>query len=147
VFSTAGGRTAELERIFAYINQKAGLNLAQGFQAYAAQFPNQDPAKIYMGWLLGKVGAGLAPTIANAVGVSGGQAVGDLATGAGKGVGQFGQDVQSLSVVKFLGMLTERGTLQRLAEGFLGILLIVVGVAKIAEGTPLGNTLKKVPFV
>jgi hypothetical protein len=50
-------------------------------------------------------------------------------------------------VVKFLGMLTERGTLQRLAEGFLGILLIVVGVAKIAEGTPLGNTLKKVPFV
>jgi hypothetical protein len=51
------------------------------------------------------------------------------------------------SVTDFLKALTQRNTLLRLGEGAIGIALIIVGVAKLADGTPLGSVLKKVPFV
>jgi hypothetical protein len=51
------------------------------------------------------------------------------------------------SVANFLSDLTSRNTLQRLAEGTIGILLIVVGVAKLTEGTAVGTALKKLPLV
>jgi hypothetical protein len=50
-------------------------------------------------------------------------------------------------VASFLKALSSRQTLMRLAEGTLGILLIVVGVAKLADGSALGSVLKKVPIV
>jgi hypothetical protein len=51
------------------------------------------------------------------------------------------------SVTNFLKDLSSRNTLLRLAEGTLGIALIIVGVAKLADGTAVGAALKKVPFV
>ena len=35
----------------------------------------------------------------------------------------------------------------RVAEGTLGLLLILVAVAELAKGTPVGNAVKKVPFI
>jgi hypothetical protein len=35
----------------------------------------------------------------------------------------------------------------RVAEGTLGLLLILVAVAELAKGTPAGNLAKKVPFI
>ena len=64
-----------------------------------------------------------------------------VAQAAKSGAGPVG------SVVQFLGDLTQRNTLLRLAEGALGIVLIIVGVAKLADGTQVGSVLKKVPFV
>jgi hypothetical protein len=50
------------------------------------------------------------------------------------------------SVTDFLNALVQRNTLTRLAEGAIGIMLIIVGVAKMAEGTKLGSVLGKVPL-
>jgi hypothetical protein len=47
----------------------------------------------------------------------------------------------------FLNALSSRNTLMRLAEGALGILLIIAGIAKLADGTPVGSALKKVPLI
>lgn len=54
---------------------------------------------------------------------------------------------KATGVSQFLGDLTSRNTLMRIGEGALGVALIIVGVAKLADGTPLGSALKKVPFV
>jgi hypothetical protein len=53
----------------------------------------------------------------------------------------------AVGVNNFLGDLTSRNTFQRLAEGVIGVLLIVIGVAKLTENTAVGTALKKVPFV
>jgi len=52
-----------------------------------------------------------------------------------------------IKLPNFLGLLTNRDVLMRIGEGVLGVLLIVVGVAKLADGTALGTALKKVPIV
>src|SRR5271165_2252776 len=51
------------------------------------------------------------------------------------------------SLLGNLGIPTGRGIVLRLAEGALGVLLILVGVAKLAEGSPIASAIKKVPFL
>jgi hypothetical protein len=46
-----------------------------------------------------------------------------------------------------LGIKGSRSTLERFVTGALGVMLILVGVAKLGEGTPVGNAIKKVPFI
>jgi hypothetical protein len=78
---------------------------------------------------------------AEAVSLNESQAPSVVTQAAKSGAGPIG------STVAFLNDLTKRQTLQRLAEGALGVALIIVGVAKLADGTAIGSTLKKVPFV
>jgi hypothetical protein len=59
----------------------------------------------------------------------------------------LGSVTKALGLSQFLGNLSSRNTLMRIGEGALGVALIIVGVAKLADGTPLGSALKKVPFV
>lgn len=51
------------------------------------------------------------------------------------------------TVAGFLSKINDRGTWIRLAEGMVGLLLILVSVAKLAEGTAIGTAIKKVPFI
>lgn len=44
------------------------------------------------------------------------------------------------------GLFTRANTI-RLAEGILGVALILVAVAELGKGTAIGNAVKKVPFV
>lgn len=49
--------------------------------------------------------------------------------------------------VGFLKALFTRQNAIRLAEGILGVALILVAVAELGKGTPVGNLAKKVPFI
>jgi hypothetical protein len=51
------------------------------------------------------------------------------------------------TVSGLISEITSRKTLVRIAEGVLGILLILVGVAKLADGTTAATMIKKVPLV
>jgi hypothetical protein len=44
------------------------------------------------------------------------------------------------------GMFT-RANAVRLAEGVLGLVLVLVAASKLADGTPVGSAVKKVPFI
>jgi hypothetical protein len=48
---------------------------------------------------------------------------------------------------KLAQALGNRNTWLRVAEGVLGIALILVGVSKLAEGTPIASAIKKVPLI
>jgi hypothetical protein len=49
--------------------------------------------------------------------------------------------------LQWLQSLFTRANAVRLAEGVLGLALVLVAVAKLAEGSPAGNLAKKVPFI
>lgn len=51
------------------------------------------------------------------------------------------------SVTQFLGSLSSRSMWTRIAEGALGTALILVGVAKLAEGTPTAAAIRKIPII
>lgn len=49
--------------------------------------------------------------------------------------------------LQFLQALFTRQNAIRFAEGILGVALILVAVAELGKGTPVGNLAKKVPFI
>jgi hypothetical protein len=51
------------------------------------------------------------------------------------------------SILGFLKGLFTRKNAVRFAEGTLGLALVLVAVAELAKGTPVGNAVKKVPFI
>ena len=51
------------------------------------------------------------------------------------------------STLGFLQNLFTRGNAIRLAEGVLGLVLILVAVAELGKGTAIGSAVKKVPFI
>ena len=62
-----------------------------------------------------------------------------------QGAGQVAS--KATTVLGFLQSLFTRANAIRLAEGILGGLLVLVAVAELAKGTPVGNAVKKVPFI
>jgi hypothetical protein len=94
---------------------------------YHGPYPTEAAAKIHAG-ITGP------PSTTNAS--TGNQ----VATAAGSITG-------TASVTSFLTSLSRPQTWQRVAEGVIGILLILVGVAKLAESSPVASAIKKVPFI
>jgi len=54
---------------------------------------------------------------------------------------------QTLSTAQFLGKLSSRNTLMRLAEGTIGVLLILVAVAKLASDSPIASVVGKAGLI
>jgi hypothetical protein len=127
----------------------SGITYGQAYQTYAAANPSISAPVALEGFILSDVGTALPTVIAQAV-IGGAGRAAQLGGDAGSGAGAAGAAISSGpfgSVVDFLNALGNRKILMRIAEGALGIGLIIVGVAKLADGTPLGTALKKVPFV
>jgi hypothetical protein len=76
-------------------------------------------------------------------------------TVAGPGIEQPGNVAQGAGVVAvgatdtlgFLKSLFTRGNAVRLAEGILGLALVLVAVAELGKGTAIGKVAKVVPFI
>lgn len=66
---------------------------------------------------------------------------GQIAQGAGQAAST------ATSTLGFLKDLFTRHNAVRLAEGILGVALILVAVAELGKGTAVGNAVKKVPFI
>jgi hypothetical protein len=49
----------------------------------------------------------------------------------------------TVGVTSFLGFISSRAGLVRIVEGIVGSMLIIVGVAEFAKGTPVGNVAGK----
>ena len=78
-------------------------------------------------------------------GVSG--SVTNIPTPGGVAVGAGTTTAAATTTLGFLQGLFTRANAVRLAEGVLGLVLVLVAVSKLAEGTGAGNLVKKVPFI
>jgi hypothetical protein len=58
-----------------------------------------------------------------------------------------GPTVKAPSIASILEGLKSRALWIRIAEGTLGVALILVGVSKLAEGSPAADLIKKVPVL
>lgn len=157
-----GTRANQVAQIAAYVDAEThnAASAASGltgavtygdqYETYAAAYPNLSAAQAYTAWLLTSVGLTLPAAIAKSV-IAGSAAAANLgvkgAADTGAAAGKVGSLPGISSVIDFLKDLSSRNTLQRLAEGTLGLVLILVGVSKLADGTAVGSLVKKVPFI
>jgi hypothetical protein len=117
-----------------------GITFETWYDTAHAKDPSLTPYQAAPIWLVGQgVSTGLG-SAATAVGTATGQA----AQGATTGADEF---AKSLSVPNFLGLLTNRQLWIRVAEGLLGIMLVLVAVAELGKGTAIGTAVKAVPFI
>jgi len=136
----SGGTTRTVAQWAAYFDSKLpGKNAGKGYTDYAAAHPGLTAGQSAVAFDLQISLKGV------------GKAVSDAVSGLSKfttaGAVAVGKATKPFSVNSFLGALTSRGLWIRIAEGSLGILLILVSVAKLAEGTQIGKLAKKVPLV
>ena len=126
---------------------KYGTAAGNAYVAYAKGHPNLTPEQSGNNFLELILVEGLDSAIQS--GVNTGVAV-DTGTVAGAAKGAENA-VNTLSPQQWLDklgkLLTSRGTWVRLAEGVLGIALVLVAVAELGKGTQVGNLAKKVPFI
>jgi hypothetical protein len=85
--------------------------------------------------------AGGANVLAGVTAAPGVLQPGEVAAGAGTAANA------APSVTDFLKGLTSRQLWVRLAEGVLGVALILVAVAELGKGTAIGKAAKAVPFI
>jgi hypothetical protein len=85
--------------------------------------------------------AGGANVLAGYVALPDVEQPGNIAQGAGSTA------AAAQTTLGFIKSLFTRANAIRLAEGILGGLLILVAVAELGKGTPVGNAVKKVPFI
>jgi hypothetical protein len=116
---------------------KNGAVAGQAFLAFAAANPAYTPEEAALVFEADIAAKGLATAIAEASGTLG-TAIGQSAPAdVGKAVSPIGTAISS--VPGFLSFITQRDFLIRVAEGVLGLALIVVAIAKLADGTAAGR--------
>jgi hypothetical protein len=86
---------------------------------------------------LATAGAGIGGAVSGLLNSPVNPSAGAISTGEQAGISTSG----------FLGDLTSRALWTRIAEGTLGVLLIAVGVAKLAEGSPIAKTVAKAGLI
>lgn len=140
-----GGTSGETVAYYeAGIAAKWGNAAGEAYVQYAAAHPGFSPEQSFDAFVELILVEGIDKAVSEGV-----TAGADIDTGTVSSAAQGAE--KALSVPDFLGtlwsVLTSRGTWVRLAEGILGVALILVAVAELGKGTPVGNAVKKVPFV
>ena len=131
-YNSDTGAVQQQNQAIAWLDLHAGLGWHGPFatKQAALDFYNQGHAA-NPGW---KAPAGLGANITNA-----------LKTAAGNATGQAGpvnlpNPLTGVNAIgDFFGRLTEASTWIRVAEVIAGIGLIIIGLAKLAAGTPVGR--------
>ena len=144
---TSGASGETVAYYEAGITAKWGQAAGNAYVAYAATHPGLTPEQAFDDFVEVILVEGLDKAVD--VGVTGGANV-DVGTveGAAQGAENAVQELSPTELWnKFYAILTSRGTWVRIAEGVLGVALILVAVAELAKGTPVGNAVKKVPFI
>jgi predicted Zn-dependent protease len=141
---TSGETVAYYE---AGITAKWGQAAGNAYVAYAAAHPGLTAEQSFDDFVELILVEGLDKAVD--VGVTGGTNV-DVGTaeGAAQGAENAVQELSPTGVLdKLWSVLSSRGTWVRIAEGVLGIALVLVAVSELGKGTPVGNAVKKVPFI
>lgn len=113
--------------------------------ALAAWFSDPKAVEAWTKSIGGAVGSAIGET-GDAIG-AGASAVGTLPTGVGNAAGQGLTDTYQGAISGFLNALSSANTWLRVGEVVLGVLLVVVGVVKLAgpsvlNATPIGRAAK-----
>jgi hypothetical protein len=140
---------AQLEQYAAGFDGTLGSAYGPEFITFAAQHPLLSAKQAATAFADGVAAQSVGHTIASGVGAV---AQANAIIGSGVASGAVAVNPTNLpnplsgleAIGHFFAMLTERQTLQRIAEGMLGLVLIVVAVAKLAEGTKTGQMAKSV---
>jgi hypothetical protein len=141
--STALPYSSQLEEYYAAFVGELGQAEGTAFLTYANAHPlltaKQAASEFVSAVAAQDVGTNIAEgtsetgNLTNTAGQSTVSALGAV----GKAVGN---PLSGLAAIgNFFNLLTQRQTLIRIAEGVIGLGLIVVGLAKLAEGTPIGK--------
>lgn len=139
-----GQSIAYYENLFA---SKYGAAAGSGYVAYAEANPGLTPQQAANDYLETVLVKGLDTSLASGVGGAG-SALGQIPGAAAKGAQSVYQNLDPAQWLNKLGNLfTSRGTWVRVAEGVLGLALVLVAVAELGKGTAIGNAVKKVPFI
>jgi len=127
--------------------QKWGSAAGDAYAAYAVAHPGFTPLEAATGFADTVAIQGLDKAIQSSVtGTS--TALGAIPGAAAKGAENAVANLSPSQWLNKLGnILSSRGTWIRLAEGVLGIALLLVAVAELGKGTAVGNIVKKVPFI
>lgn len=141
---TSGETVAYYE---AGIVAKWGAAAGNAYVAYAEAHPGLTAEQSFDDFVELVLVEGLDKAIG--AGVTGGTNVNvGVAEGAAQGAEKAAAELSPTEIWnKVWSVLSSRGTWVRLAEGVLGVALILVAVAELGKGTAVGNAVKKVPFI
>jgi hypothetical protein len=141
---TSGETVAYYE---AGITAKWGAAAGDAYVAYAAAHPGLTAEQSFDDFVELILVEGLDKAIS--AGVTGGTNVNiGVVQGAAQGAENAVQELSPTEIWnKVWDVLKSRGTWVRLAEGTLGVVLILIAVAELGKGTPVGAIAKKVPFI
>jgi hypothetical protein len=143
-----GSPSSESEAYYqSVIAGKWGTAAGTAYAGYAAAHPSLTPLQAADDFTEIILVEGLDSAIA--AGVNAGTAVdiGGVAAAAKGGENAVADLSPAQWLDKLGGIFTSRGTWIRIAEGVLGIAVILVAVAELGKGTAVGNAVKKVPFI
>jgi hypothetical protein len=141
---TSGETVAYYE---AGIAAKWGDAAGNAYVAYAAAHPGLTAEQSFDDFVELILVEGLEKAISTGVTAGTNVDVGAV-EGAAQGAENAAQELSPTGILnKVWDVLKSRGTWVRLAEGVLGIVLVLVAVAELGKGTPVGNAVKKVPFI
>ena len=126
---------------------KWGYAAGEAYVSYAdanSQFTPRQAAEAYTEIIVSK---GLKTALTAGLGGSA-EALGQIPGAAAKGANQVYQNLDPAQWLNKLGnFFSSRSSWVRIAEGVLGLALVLVAVSHLAEGTAVGNVVKKVPFI
>lgn len=148
--STSLSYAAQLQEYAAGFDGTLGSAYGPEFLSYAGSHPLLSAKQAATAFADGVASGDVAVTIASGVGATA-QGVNIAAASTVEGLDQTSADLAKANplsgldaIGNFFNLLTDRQTLMRLAEGAIGIMLIVVAIAKLADGTQTGKVAAKV---
>lgn len=129
------------------IKAKWGNTYAEDYVTYAESHPGLTPTQAAQQFI--DLIAATAIDQEVGTGVAAGAGVGvDATQAAVTGLSKAGQELSPPDFLgKLWGALTSSHTWIRLAEGVLGIALVLVAAGELGKGTVVGKAVKKVPFI
>jgi hypothetical protein len=142
-----GGANQSLGYYENLFTTKYGPSAGAGYVAYAEANPGLTPEQAANNYLETILVKGLDTGLATGVGGAG-TALGQIPGAAAKGASTVYQNLNPAQWLNKIGnFLSSRGTWVRIAEGVLGLALVLVAVGELGKGTAVGNIVKKVPFI
>lgn len=128
-----GSKQHQIEQIRQWLAAVASKTAGDEWVAYAESHLREGTAaQLYAAWILTAEGKAIATGLQ--VGLDTGSNI----------INAIPSALSSISPDKFLALLTSGSLWIRVAEVILGLGLLIIGVAKLASGTPLGSAALKV---
>lgn len=130
-----------------FISAKWGAAAGEAYVSYADAHPGLSPEQAANDFIEIVLVQGLDTALSAGLGGAG-TALGQVPGAAAKGAQNAYEDLNPSQWLNKLGnVISSRGFWVRVAEGVLGLALVLVAVAELGKGTAMGNTVKKVPFI